>query len=309
MSPVTNREFSGHDDFMAVRQFLIDSYSGFDRLFNWGIDRWDVLRYTTNAAGELSGQRDWEQYVRVWEDNGRVVGVIHPEDGGDLHVEIDAGYRHLEDEMYGWGEGYAAPSFRDGSLLVAYTKAHDDLRNRVLKSRGWQLVGPAGYTRRRSLTAPLPQGPVAAGYAVRTVDIESPADAETRAAISRAAFGSSRTAELAQVIGRAPTYRPDLDLGAFAADGSLAAHTTVWWDEANRFTVFEPVATHPDHRRLGLASAVMAEGMRRGVALGATMAYVGSGEGSPANLLYEALGFVDADQDFRWELPDRVDHL
>ncbi len=288
---------------MAVRRFLIDSYSGFDRLFNWGADRWDVLRYTTNAAGELSGQRDWEQYVRIWEDNGRIVGVIHPEDGGDLHVESDAGFRHLEDEMYRWGEAHASPSWREGSPLVTYAKAHDGLRSGVLASRGWQLVGPAGYTRRRSLAPPLPQGPVAAGYTVRTVDLTNPADAETRAAISRAAFGSSRTAELTRVLARAPTYRPDLDLGAFAADGSLAAHTTVWWDQANQFIVFEPVATHPDHRRLGLASAVMAEGMRRGVALGATMAYVGSGEGSPANLLYEGLGFVDADQDIRWELP------
>ena len=302
MASAAGREFSGHEDFMAVRQFLIDSYCGFDRLFNWGSDRWDVLRFTTNAASELSGDRD----VRIWEDKGRIVGVIHPEDGGDLHLEIDAGYRDLEDEMYVWGEAHASPPRRPGSPLVTWTRADDDFRRQLLRRRGWRLVGPDGYTRRRSLETPLPEAPVADGYLIRPVDLAVPRDAETRAAISRAAFGSNRTAKLAQVIALAPTYRSDLDLGAFTADGTLAAHTTVWWDETNRYIVFEPVATHPDHRRRGLASAVVAEGMRRGAALGAQVAYVGSGEGSPANLLYEALGFVEADQHLGWELPSQA---
>ena len=120
MGSVSNRAFAGHADFMAVRQFLIDSYSGHDRMFNWGIDRWEVMRYSGNAACELSGDRPWEQYVQIWEDDGRIVGVIHPEDGGDLFVEVDSGYRHLETAMYAWGEQNPSPPRRDGSALSTW---------------------------------------------------------------------------------------------------------------------------------------------------------------------------------------------
>lgn len=301
MTEITSRAFAVDDDYMAVRQFLIDSYSGFDRLFNWGIDRWDVLRYSSNAGGELTGDRLWERYVRIWEDDGRIVGVIHPEDGGDLHIEIDAEYRHLESEMYGWGERHVAPPRGGDAAPATFAKTFDAHRRDVLQQRGWQAAGGAGFTRRRSLETPLPDGPVADGYTVRSLDLTH--DAEGRAAVSRSVFGSKRTATLAKVLADAPTYRSDLDLAAFATDGTLAAHTTVWLDEINRYIVFEPVGTHAEHRRRGLASAVMAEGMRRAVASGATMAYVGSGYESPANILYESLGFVDADLDELWQLP------
>ncbi|MCP4965220.1 MAG: GNAT family N-acetyltransferase [bacterium] len=299
MSQITHRAFGGHDDFMAVRQFLRDSYTGYDWMFNWGIDRWDVVRYSGNAACELTGDRIWEQYVRVWEDDGRIVGVIHPEDGGDLFVDVDAAYRDLENEMYAWGESNPSPPRREGSPLSTWAQSVDTHRSELLLARGWRRIGPDGFTRRRSLETQLPDGPVAEGYTVRSIDLAR--DAEQRAAVSRSAFGSKRTAELAKVLAQAPTYRADLDLAAVADDGTFAANTTVWLDDVNRYAVFEPVGTHSEHRRRGLASAVIAEGMRRAVALGATVAYVGSGEGSPANALYERLGFVDADTDELWQ--------
>ncbi len=125
MSKITSRAFGGHDDFMAVRQFLIDSYPGYDHLFNWGIDRWDVMRYTANAACELTGDRPWERYVRVWEDAERIVGVVHPEDGGDLHIEVGADHRYLEAEMYEWGEANPSPARGEASPLSTYAKSFD----------------------------------------------------------------------------------------------------------------------------------------------------------------------------------------
>lgn len=303
MSPVTHRDFSGDDDFIAVRQFLVDSYLGYDRLFNWGSARWDVVRYSGNAAAELSGERDWELYVQIWEDDGRIVGVVHPEDGGDVHVEIDADYRRLENDMYEWAEENRSPARRDAVPYSTWSKARDSHRRTVLRSRGWRYGGPDGYTRYRSLKTPLPAGPVPSGYTVRAVDLTDDTDAVGRASVSRASFGNHRTAELMKVLRLAPSYRPDLDLAVIAGDGTFAAYTTVWLDEVNRFVVFEPVGTHPDHRRQGLASAVIAEGMRRAVEYGAKTAYVGSGASSPANRLYELMGFLDADLDEIWHLP------
>ena len=153
------------------------------------------------------------------------------------------------------------------------------------------------------MTGPLPEAPVADGYVVRSLDLSTDEDSEGRASVSRACFGHDRTGEMMKVMAQAPSYRPELDLAAIAADGTFAAYATVWWDDVNSYIIFEPVGTHPDHRRRGLASALMAEGLRRGAALGATTAYVGSAAGAPSNALYESLGFTDTYDYYRWDAP------
>jgi ribosomal protein S18 acetylase RimI-like enzyme len=48
-----------------------------------------------------------------------------------------------------------------------------------------------------------------------------------------------------------------------APGGTTAASTIMWLDEANKTAEFEPVGTHPDYRRQGLARALMLHGMHR----------------------------------------------
>ncbi|MER6177880.1 GNAT family N-acetyltransferase [Streptosporangium sp. NPDC001681] len=51
-------------------------------------------------------------------------------------------------------------------------------------------------------------------------------------------------------------YRPELDLVAVSPGGDVVAYCQGWYDEVNGVGAFEPVGTHPGHRRLGLARAV-----------------------------------------------------
>ena len=48
----------------------------------------------------------------------------------------------------------------------------------------------------------------------------------------------------------------------------------MWLDEANKTAEFEPVGTHRDYRRLGLARAMLLHGMHLARAAGATHATV-----------------------------------
>ena len=83
MSSVADRAYSGEADFLAIRQFLVDSYAAFGEMFNWGHERWEIVRFSGNAACELADDRSWKRFVRIWESDGRIVGVAHPESGGD----------------------------------------------------------------------------------------------------------------------------------------------------------------------------------------------------------------------------------
>jgi mycothiol synthase len=126
-------------------------------------------------------------------------------------------------------------------------------------------------------------------------------DLEQRAAVANSAFGSNwHRVETVRVLQRAPTYRQDLDLVVVAPEGTFAAYCVVWFGEANRLGWFEPVGTHPAHRRRGLAKAMMCEGLRRLRALGATVACVGCGTDEAANRLYESAGFSDFERDYHW---------
>ncbi len=304
MKHAISRDYVAADDFSAVRQFLIDTYTAYGWMYNWGVERWDIQRYSIATESELAGDWRYERFTRLWEADGRIVGVAHPEAGGDIWLEVDPAFRHLEDEMLAWGESHRSQSRRPGQPFSTHVVEGDTVREQVLASRGWTQGDLSGHLRRRPMTDPLPEGPVADSYLVRSLDLTTARDSEGRVAVSRATFGTKRTGEMMQVLAQAPSYLPDLDLAAIAADGTFAAYTTVWWEPTNKYVIFEPVGTHPEHRRKGLASALMAEGLRRAAALGAETAHVGSGAGAPSNVLYDSLGFTEVFDYVRWDAPD-----
>jgi len=88
-------------------------------------------------------------------------------------------------------------------------------------------------------------------------------------------------------------YSPDLDLVAVAPDGRLAAFCICWLDRARACGQVEPLGVHPGHRRLGLGSAILAEGLSRLHHHGARAVLVQTDvDRSDAVSLYEAAGIT-----------------
>jgi mycothiol synthase len=87
-------------------------------------------------------------------------------------------------------------------------------------------------------------------------------------------------------------YEPFLDLVAVDGSDEVAAFCSAWLDRTNRVGLFEPVGTCTRYRRMGLARALMSEGLRRLKQLGATSAVVRvRNENAAAIACYEKLGF------------------
>jgi ribosomal protein S18 acetylase RimI-like enzyme len=87
-----------------------------------------------------------------------------------------------------------------------------------------------------------------------------------------------------------------------APDGAPAAFCIIWYDALNRFGLFEPVGTHQNFRRRGLAKAVLLHGQRLLQEMGAETAHVyaaGGREGGAA--LYPAAGFTVVDHSEQWK--------
>ncbi len=123
---------------------------------------------------------------------------------------------------------------------------------------------------------------------------------ERRVNLHREVWSPSRVTLAAyEKLRETPGYDPNLDLVALEPGGAFAAYCICWYDPHSRTGLFEPVGTHPAHRRMGLGRAVVAEGLRRLRSLGATSALVTCAHGNEAALrLYEDAGFEVVDREY-----------
>lgn len=260
------------------------------------------------AAGDL----DWWRYthsdpdavrrVHLWfDDTGALAAFAWPtENQVDLMVHPD--YSESNDRYIEWAEAdHNSNPRRDPSKpFRVWSYAGDAARNRALEQRGYTRAEDCYVYHSQLLEREIAVPQLPSGYSIPNIDAR---DVPARVEAHRAAFAPSKMTEVKQrAVMRAATYRIELDLVVCAPSGDFAAYTIVWFDEANRAGTFEPVGCHPDHRRRGLATAVLVEGMRRLQKLGARVAHVGShGDAGPAARLYAHAGFSLTDRNYAWE--------
>jgi ribosomal protein S18 acetylase RimI-like enzyme len=219
-----------------------------------------------------------QAWAWLWQTRAELDFQLHPESRG-LLVEV------LE-----WFESAAEPR-EDGGITAWALEAHEETVA-ALAAAGYELDEADWYEHMvASLDDELGEPQAPEGYELRTVRGDE--DVERRVAVHRAAFAPSRVvADSYRRVMQAWPYRPELDQVAVAPDGSFAAFCLCWLDEENRAGNLEPVGTHPDHRRRGLARAVSLAGLRALHAAGAETALVYSVGGSHASRLYKSLGFA-----------------
>lgn len=293
-------------DWSRVRALLVDVVPRSAPGFAWEVRRWDGWRWhdadpTWDPAGRHAG--------RAWEAaDGMLVAAAHGDGAGVLALQVDPRHRDLEPEMVAWGEAaLAAPAGDGGRRLATMVRDYDDLRRGVLEARGWVPTGEWGVTRRQWLGArPVAATSIAAGYRARALGHGDPADAAGLAALLNAAFGRTlhAAAEILAFEANAPGFDAGLHLVAEAPDGSFAAHVGVTLEPVNGLAIVEPVCTHPDHRRRGLAETLIRDGLERARQRGATQACVDTGSGDAANRLYAAVGFGEVFVEREWEWRD-----
>jgi mycothiol synthase len=304
---ILDRPFRDEADFWRVRDLLIETYPITPVDFNWDIRRWDGRRFHNE---DVTLNPRWSEQIHLWEtEAGRLVGVVNPEGSGDVHLQLHPDFRHLEADMIAWAEAHlSAPVDASdpgkGTQLQLFVFEYDAPRRRLLEARGYEKTPWGGVTRRLRLgNWPLPTPVIAEGYTLRTTRPGDERDFQGVADLLNAAFNRTfhTAGDYRAFTTHSPSYRHDLDLLAEAPDGTLAALVGVTYDALNRRGIFEPVCTHPDHRRRGLAQALMFEGLHRLKALGATDVYVGTGDAVAANALYESVGFTEAYHGYIWQ--------
>lgn len=299
----TFRPYQTEDDFWRMRAFLrqvfvLNSY----RERSWHVARLDYARWHTclNCA-----KVRLEEVAFLWEEDGQIIAMLMPDGGpGEAHLCVHPHLRTpgLEEEMIAVAEERLPASQADNQKrLWIWAPADDSLRQEILVRRGYTKDTWIEYQWRRSLDAPISPAPLAEGYTLRSLG--DGLELLERCYASGLGFHEGNIQEAVKNrddpawyrnIQNAPLYRRDLDLVAVAPEGAIAAFCTIWFDDVTRSAYFEPVATVPAHQRLGLAKALMTEGLRRLQSMGATLAFV-SGYSPAANALYRSVMGDDCD--------------
>ena len=300
---ISHRPIQDDGDFWRIRELLQETYPITPLCFNWEVRRWDGRRfYNADPAWENSRTG----VGQMWEtEDGRLIGAIHPEGKGDAHLQIHPNYRHIEAEMIAWAEAnLTAPTDEGVQRLDIFVHEYDTTRQQLLAQRGYEKMPWSGVSRRLRFDAktPIEQPAMAADYTLRTTQPEDEDDCQRLADLLNAAFNRDFHvgAEYQTFARLAPSFRQELDLVAVGPDGLFASYVGIPYDEATRHGIFEPVCTHPDHQRKGLARALMLEGLHRLKALGAQDVTVETGDMIPANRLYDGLGFTETSKGFVW---------
>jgi ribosomal protein S18 acetylase RimI-like enzyme len=284
---VTSRRYDSSRDYEAVGRFLIDTYPGGDRLPNWMQPRWEYMHHHPFIEGLPL------ELILVFEDEGEIVGLVHPEDTLTfIYLQRAPAYDYILPEMLIHTDKFFGGTsvMLQRKIIGLFVTDADTPLEQLATVFGYERHAEQheGYSR-FDLSKPVPASPVPAGFRIQSLcdendhrkintclwrgfnhDGEIPDDELNRPAVAQSA----------------PNFRPEHTITAVAPDGSYVSYAGIWFVPENGLAYIEPVATDPDYRKIGLARACVYEAMRRVQAEGARVAWVGSDQP-----FYKAIGF------------------
>ncbi len=295
---ITFRSYA--NDYGAVMDFLREIYLQTRTQHCWLPQRWEFAEHAVNYINMARGEEAWQRFIGIWEEHGRIVGISHKEEAYNAFLQVRPGYDALTDEMLDFAEAEIATPTTDGrKRLNVWSLESDTYRNERLTSRGYTRGDDGDYCNAQPVSQTfVPRLPD--GYSLISAVEET--DALRRVNAGHAGFHPEEEAltEVPEHFARmeqAPLFRPELELMTQYRDGTLTSLCVVWYDEMTKTGMFEPVSTHPNHRRRGLGKAMLLEGLRRLQTLGAERAFVGS-YGDERRAFYHAAGFETFDKDW-----------
>lgn len=245
----------------------------------------------------LRGRRPVGDLVQVWEDGARIVGIaINFLFDTSFHVFASPAYRGTRREVemielaYATTLRYVQESGREDTLVNTDVFGCDDVRKELLARLGFEEYRVWDEIAERSLSDPILEGRLPDGFTIGSATME---DYAQLAAVRNASFGANWTPEeYRDEVMRKPGYWPEREIVVVAPDGRIAAFTVIRVDAVNKIGQFEPVGTHRDYQRRGLARAMMVYALREMQRLGMQTATVGhDATNLAARELYRSLGF------------------
>lgn len=278
---VTIRRYKLFQDFEPVSRLLRENFGKYELGGNVPQSFWEYAHTHPAFTYSLTHR------FGVWEDGGTMVGVAFYEmELGEAFFVCKRGYEYLKPEMLRYAEEELPVVAEGRRHLEVHTYDYESGLREALVSRGFSLAYSEDitvYDYDRGIPAPeLP-----AGYSI--ISLEDENDPRKINAVLWKGFDHGPEPDddydCRLQMQSGPSFSMGLTTIIKAPDGEYACYAGMWMDGVNDFAYLEPLATAPEHRGKGLATAALREGMRKTRELGATYCFGGSVP------FYAAVGF------------------
>lgn len=290
--------YRGHTQLVELRQFLIETYQHTDTLRNWEPRRLEGTAFH-NAPSALATveQRMCTEWV-VWHDtNHHIVGALFSEYPNGFYPQLHPQHLDVIPLMMDYLRHNRAPS------IDVWCHADNALLAHALSNAGFVQTADFQTQKRMDLTThQLHLPPIPAGYRLTTMTTDTYATDQMGVLLNNAFRRTIHSgAEYRTFQQMAPSYRREYDTVIYDQHGTLVANAGITVHLDASFAVIEPVATHTDHQRRGLARAAIIAGLIRAQRAGIHTAWIEAWHAnSAANHTYNHVGFVDVSQQYCW---------
>ena len=273
------------EQYNDIRELIMNIPDEYGIKLNWDVGRLDWWRYYSHASKDIEF---FKSCAHVWKDGKKTIGlfiseynrndffiVVHP----DYYPQIEQIIRWVEDN---WTEG------KDKIETYIFEYRKDFIRYFTAKGlvKDGHESNVRGYNLEKvELSYTLPKG-----FEIKT--FAEYGDFDGKIELIKNAFNKDvYPREKLESFLKTPGYTPEMDLVVIAPNGDCAAYCTGWEDLVNDHAGYiEPMGTHSNYRRLGLAKALARECFQRLRKRGVIYAEIAAeAEPNISNFLYESL--------------------
>jgi predicted N-acetyltransferase YhbS len=279
----TSRPYDKARDYERIGKFLVDTYDVPQG--NWLQPRWEYMHFhpildTSNL-----------HRIGVWEEGGEIVGAVNYEgDIGHAFFQLHPEHAELKEEMLDYALNNLWRPVGSRRRLIAWINDFDVELEALAAERGFR-EDPQNADAQSTMPIPRPSPKIAVPDGFRLQSLADENDVQKVHRVMHRGFNNtgeppSDGPDCRRLMQSAPNFRKDLNIVAVAPNGDYVSYGGIWMEPVHKVAYIEPVATDPEYRMLGLGKAVVMECIRRCGELGATLAYVGSGQ-----TFYKTMGF------------------
>ncbi len=268
-------------DFINVHRFLTEIYS-LDTLNSYLLPQFFEYAHTHPFFNHRLTHR-----IRLWEDNEKLVGIACYEmDVGESFLVTDWAHTFLLPEMLEFAEKDLSVIKNGKRTLSVWVTDKETDKIDLLSRNDYKKV----YTepvRIFSYDKPFPDVKVPDGYTIISLEDENDYKKIHECLWKGFGHGGNPDDDIDCRIHMqsGPNFRKDLTTVIKAPNGDYACFAGMWFDEKNKYAYLEPLATVPEHRRMGLATAALTVSMKKTKELGAAYCFGGVPD------FYTAIGF------------------
>ena len=280
-------------EFEEMRDLLVKSYLVSRKPLNW---RLAIAENWNHASRYLEPIEYFTSRTHLWKnDVGELVSFLI-RDNFLTYLQVDYRYRYLEAEMLDWAErNWAGDKAQINTMVYDW----DIERQKLLTQRGYENRGAIEDVRIYDLNRSYPVVSLPSGFQITS--LSEYGDSKARIDLENSIWGASLDEAWFKGKSSAPSYSSKWDLIAISPDGKLVAQSLVWLYSKNQTAEIDPLGTHPDYRKQGLAKALVLESFKRMRASGIHYAYIASESQDPiVSHLYADLQPIETYQGFHW---------